>query len=337
MALNINGTTGISGVDGSASAPALQGTDSNTGINFASDTVNINTGGSTRATIDSSGNLGLGTASPTVNAQIQSGSSNSLLKLAGTSAGSGINDGLDVGINGTDAILWNREDGSTQFGTNNTERMRIRSNGTIRARSAVSAPTNTATYNENNNWNSFSCNSSNGYDFKIINQNSSPAYTYSLELAAAADVANANYRHISCTKNSNSSSVFVVYGHGNVANVNNSYGATSDVKLKENIIDAKSQWDDIKGLRVRNFNFIADSDKTKLLGLVAQEAEAVCPSLVQNIKDVEEDENGQKTETGTVTKELKYSVLYMKAIKALQEAQTRIETLETKVAALEAG
>ena len=33
MALNINGTTGISGVDGSVSAPALTGTDSNTGIN----------------------------------------------------------------------------------------------------------------------------------------------------------------------------------------------------------------------------------------------------------------------------------------------------------------
>ena len=59
MALSINGTTGVSGVDGSASAPALTGTDSNTGINFASDTVNINTGGTTRATIDSSGKLNL--------------------------------------------------------------------------------------------------------------------------------------------------------------------------------------------------------------------------------------------------------------------------------------
>ena len=39
---------------------------------------------------------------------------------------------------------------------------------------------------------------------------------------------------------------------------------------------------------------------------------------------------------GGKVKEVKYSVLYMKAIKALQEAQTRIETLETKVAALEA-
>ena len=64
MALNINGTTGISGVDGSASAPAVTGTDSNTGINFASDTVNINTGGVTRAIVNSAGDLGLG-VSPT--------------------------------------------------------------------------------------------------------------------------------------------------------------------------------------------------------------------------------------------------------------------------------
>jgi hypothetical protein len=34
-------------------------------------------------------------------------------------------------------------------------------------------------------------------------------------------------------------------------------------------------------------------------------------------------------------KAVKYSILYMKAIKALQEAMAKIETLETKVAALE--
>ena len=37
------------------------------------------------------------------------------------------------------------------------------------------------------------------------------------------------------------------------------------------------------------------------------------------------------------TKSVKYSVLYMKAVKALQEAMARIETLETKVAALESA
>jgi hypothetical protein len=59
MALNINGTTGISGVDGSASAASIAGTDANTGLSFASDTVNVNTGGVTRATVDSSGNLNI--------------------------------------------------------------------------------------------------------------------------------------------------------------------------------------------------------------------------------------------------------------------------------------
>ena len=267
----------------------------------------------------------------------KTGSGQSSLQLtcdSGTDPDEGNSTGLQLTQEGTSSYIMNQDNGDMFVLMDGTNTIQHRANGTIRARSAVSG-TNTATYNENVAWNSFSCNSSNGYDFKIINQNSSPAYSYSLELAAAANVNNTNYRHINCTKNSNSAGIFVVYGNGNVANANNSYGSTSDVKLKENIVDANSQWDDVKQLRVRNFNFIADSNKTKLLGLVAQEAETVCPSLVQNIKDLEEDENGNKTETGTVTKELKYSVLYMKAIKALQEAQTRIETLESKVAALE--
>ena len=120
---------------------------------------------------------------------------------------------------------------------------------------------------------------------------------------------------------------------GDLENINNSYGSTSDVKLKENIVDAKSQWDDIKALQVRNFNYKADENKTKFLGLVAQEAETVCPSLVKEQPDLDVDNK----DLGTTTKYLKYSILYMKAIKALQEAQTRIETLETKVTALEAA
>ena len=57
------------------------------------------------------------------------------------------------------------------------------------------------------------------------------------------------------------------------------------------------------------------------------------PKLINTKTDFDED----GTDLGTKTKVVKYSVLYMKAIKALQEAQTRIETLETKVAALEAA
>ena len=125
--------------------------------------------------------------------------------------------------------------------------------------------------------------------------------------------------------------------NGDVKNSNNSFSAISDVKLKENIVDASSQWDDIKAVKVRNFNFIADSNNTKMIGVVAQEIETVSAGLVDTDNDITvDDATGEGTITGT-TKSVKYSILYMKAIKALQEAMTRIETLETKVAALESA
>ena len=126
----------------------------------------------------------------------------------------------------------------------------------------------------------------------------------------------------------------VIQGDGDVANVNNSYGSVSDSKLKENIVDASSQWSDIKNLQVRNYNFTETSGHPThtQIGLIAQEVETVSPGLVNDKPDVDEDGN----DLGTVTKSVRYSVLYMKAVKALQEAMDRIETLEAKVAALEA-
>jgi len=59
MAISINGTTGVSGVDGSASAPALTGTDANTGINFGSDIIDLSTGGSSRFKVGAAGQLGV--------------------------------------------------------------------------------------------------------------------------------------------------------------------------------------------------------------------------------------------------------------------------------------
>ena len=57
MPVIINGSTGISGTDGSASVPAVQGTDTNTGMFFpAADTIAFAEGGVEALRLDSSGN-----------------------------------------------------------------------------------------------------------------------------------------------------------------------------------------------------------------------------------------------------------------------------------------
>ena len=117
---------------------------------------------------------------------------------------------------------------------------------------------------------------------------------------------------------------FIVFGTGDVQNANNTYAAISDVNLKQDIVDAGSQWDDIKNLKVRKYRFKNNPTGSLQIGCIAQEAETVSPGLV----DTDPDEG---------FKSLKYSVLYMKAIKCLQEAMAKIESLETKVEALEAA
>jgi len=161
-----------------------------------------------------------------------------------------------------------------------------------------------------------------------------------------------NIDYLQCRRIDNQAQL-IIAGTGNVTNLNNSYGATSDVKLKENIADASSQWDDIKAVKVRKYSFKTENaDAATQIGVIAQELEtAGMGGLVVDKSDEIFDErktitdNGEQVENPdfgkhlsfaeTVTKEVKYSVLYMKSIKALQEAMTRIETLETKVAALE--
>jgi hypothetical protein len=132
-------------------------------------------------------------------------------------------------------------------------------------------------------------------------------------------------RH-SATSTSDGTICFQVKANGNVLNTNNSYGAISDAKLKENIVDANPQWDDLKALQVRNYNLKEGQTHTQI-GLIAQEVELVSPGLVNESLDRDAEGN----DLGTVTKSVNYSVLYMKAVKALQEAMERIEVLEQRL------
>jgi len=179
---------------------------------------------------------------------------------------------------------------------------------------------------------------------------------------------------------------FAVYASGTVANSTGSYGSLSDQRIKTNITDASSQWDDIKAIKVRNFKKIDNPDLVQI-GVVAQELESVSSKLIEetqpdatiiahdatfgtlytaddaetqdaieqvlytaddqevidgakNVGDIKiaaelsTKQIGDVKEIKEQVKSVKYSVLYMKAIKALQEAMTRIETLEAEVTAL---
>ena len=129
---------------------------------------------------------------------------------------------------------------------------------------------------------------------------------------------------------------FIVAQDGNVTNTNNSYGSISDQRLKTDIADASSQWDDIKALKVRKFKLGMQPDDGFKIGVVSQELEASGMNGLVQEKDADEYHIAYNSDLkDQKVKEVKYSVLYMKAIKALQEAMTRIETLETKVKTLE--
>ena len=179
MTITINGTTGIAGVDGSASTPAVQGTDTNTGIFFpaadtiafgeggaevarfnadaqfvaaagtaslpvitttgdvntgiffpAADTIAFAEGGAEAMRITSTGDVGIGTSTPTfatgTGLQVK-GAGVTTVRVSG-----GSSTGVDF-LQATDGLgyVYNRDNNGLVFGTNNTERARIDSSGNL--------------------------------------------------------------------------------------------------------------------------------------------------------------------------------------------------------------
>jgi len=124
-----------------------------------------------------------------------------------------------------------------------------------------------------------------------------------------------------------SSDTFRVYSNGNVVNANSSYGSISDLKLKENIVDATPKLADLMQVKVRNYNLIGST--TKQIGVVAQELESVFPAMV----DESPDRDAKGNDLGTTTKSVKYSVFVPMLIKAIQELKAELDTLKAKVGA----
>jgi hypothetical protein len=88
-----------------------------------------------RIVLNSSGNVGIGTTSPTniLHVHQSDASSNSYLHITHQDGGSAATDGISIGLesDGINAAIRNRENGYLRMFTNNTERMRIDSSGDL--------------------------------------------------------------------------------------------------------------------------------------------------------------------------------------------------------------
>jgi len=243
MSLVLDGTNGLSDIDGSAATPAIRGTDANTGIFFpAADTIAFAEGGAEVARIDSSGNLLVNATSAVSNEKL----------FVTTNAAQNII-GARLGASGSNAtcFLAGNATGATSF------------------------------------------------DYF-------GAY------------------------NGSGTKMAGITSAGTFQSATNTYGGTSDERLKENITDATPKLNDLLNVRIRNFNFKSDEQKLKQIGVIAQELEAVFPALVEDTPTW--DEQGEST--GTV-KNVKYSVFVPMLIKAIQEQQAIITALTARVEALE--
>jgi hypothetical protein len=111
-----------------------------------------------------------------------------------------------------------------------------------------------------------------------------------------------------------------IWTNGNIQNTNNSYGSLSDIKLKENIVDATPKLEKLCQVRVVNYNF-KDGQTHKQIGVIAQELEQVFPSMIDETPDIDADGN----DLGTTTKAVKYSVFVPMLIKAIQELKAEFD------------
>ena len=212
--------------------------------------------------------------------------------------------GAIVGTSDTQTLSAKTFSGATLFPSNTS----ITSGGRILGKSAAG------------NYHTLAESNSGDYAVQVKNESSSDGF--GLLITSAATQAN-SFTLIDAYTSGTGSLRFRVQGSGNVQNANNSYGATSDRRLKKWVRPAGNQWRDVLGIELVSFVRRRDPEKRRQLGVIAQQVEQVSPGLV--------------TEDGDGMKAVAYSVLLLKGFGALQEAMRRIEALESLVAELRAG
>ena len=338
MPITISGSSGISGVDGSAATPALQGSDSNTGISFGTDEVNINTGGTTRATVDSSGRLLVGTA--TARSNFFYGSfTPSPVQMEGSTFGTSLLC-ITCTQNGTEepGVMLSKARGTNGLVSNNDLRGSVIFNGAdgtnlVESASIKAAVDGTPGVNDMPGRLVFS-----------TTADGASAPTERMRITSTGDVYIGDF-----TGGSTSDSVLKAKGYNTRTGYSGSFGAntyniwwsspslqayvdvtnlgtftfSSDYRIKQNIETINSSCiERVKQLRPVQYE-LADygmfqADGVVREGFIAHEVQEVIPSGAEGEKD-EEDR----------VQNLRVDAIVAVLTKALQEAVERIETLET--------
>ena len=294
------------------------GTTSGTSLNLSGDTSGVlqlaSNGSTTAVTIDTSQKVGIGTASPSAKLHVtQSG--NPIAQFTRSDSGTGLilasdSDGPYFRPETATAIRFNNS-------ANSAEYMRITSAGNVGiGNSSPPYPLSIA---------------SSTADLTVYVQNTKgDASGDIVQVAVTRNTTNGTTRPYTYYNTGGGAYRFYVLDSGNCQNTNGSYGAFSDVKLKENIVDATPKLEDLCKVKVRNYNLKADQTH-KQIGVIAQELEEVFAGLVENIADKDAEGN----DLGTTTKTVKYSVFVPMLIKAIQELNAKVEAQAVRIAELE--
>ena len=123
---------------------------------------------------------------------------------------------------------------------------------------------------------------------------------------------------------------------GGVMSHQSNDGNLCDERIKQDFDTVSSQWNNIKNIGLKKFRYQNEPSDAKLkIGVIAQQVETIYPDLVDEDWPIgDANPNTHEKNTGEFYKSVKEEQLLMYALKTLQEAQARIETLEAEVAAL---
>ena len=276
------------------------------------------TNGAERARIDSSGNVGIGTASPLAKLSIGSGTlvdANVPIQM-NAAAGSGVayigfnnagGYGLLVGYDNAVgyARIRNISNTSLAFSTNDTERARITSDGNFlvggtpaSAKFSVRADLTSAV-------------NSNRAAILVGTTGADSSYEALAIVKNANDTTNANKFQTFFINAGNTASGYITANGANAAG----FSSSSDSRLKENITVLPNQLDNICALKPSEFDYKDGSGHQ--IGFIAQEMEEVYPDCVA------EDGDGMLMISG-------WSKTEARLVKAIQELTTRLEALEAQ-------